>query len=305
MLRSVLTVVALCVTIVLFFVANWWLKRKALTYTVSVTRLLTVHETVNNRVQILFDGTPARDVCLVEIILNNSGHEPIRTNDFERPLRFHCGYEAQILTLDVVETKPMDLRPVVALVSEDGRPTSEFELQPLLLNRRDSLKVKALVNEMGTVAVHGRVVGVREIRLGRTNPRRRWLQLALILAIGIGLSILSNIIYFSLWGSENPIPHIMIAQDKTAVEPGGQVLLSMDLESRLPAGTVIRWSANEGHFSADNGLATRYYAPNEPKENPVVVTVDVGNDRLHIERRILIHVISPPPVKGIKGKQQP
>jgi hypothetical protein len=305
LLRSILAMVALCVTIVLFFVANWRLKRKALTYIPSVTRLLRVHESVmTGRVQILFDGAPARAVSLVQITLINSGHEPIRTTDFERPLRFQCGHNAQIFTLDVVETEPTDLSPVVQLVSENDRPPSEFELQPLLLNKGDSLKIKALVNEveMETIAVHGRVVGVREIKRGRPNPTRA--QVTLKLAFWALFISVIFLIYTRLWSS-NHITEVSIVQDKNAVEPGGQVLLSATVISRPSDITVFHWSAEEGHFSPSSGLVTRYYAPDEPRENPIVITIDVvTNDRPRFRTHSLISVTrSTSPAKGLKKKQ--
>jgi hypothetical protein len=65
MARTILAVVAICVTMAVFIVGQWWWRRKALTYTVSITPLLTVTEEIAGRVQILFDGQPAKDVRLV------------------------------------------------------------------------------------------------------------------------------------------------------------------------------------------------------------------------------------------------
>jgi hypothetical protein len=182
--RSILAILAICFTLALFFVGQWWWRRKALTYTVSRTQLLTLHEEAKGRVQILFDGAPAKDVGLLVIEVNNSGHEPIRASDFERPLRFHLGDEAKILALEVIETKPQNLKPVckaaitgLPAVVDGGAHLNEFELEPLLLNRGDWMKIKILVNQAGTLSVDGRVVGVREIR--QVVPQFDWRLAAL------------------------------------------------------------------------------------------------------------------------------
>jgi hypothetical protein len=168
MARTVLAVVAICVTVSLFLLGQR-LRRKALTYTISETRVLSVHEEIKGRVQILFDGAPARDVCLFMITINNSGSEPIRAEDFERPLGFQWEGPAQILTADLVSARPTSLRPVI----KTG--VSEIALEPLLLNGGDWLQIKALVNESGAGAcsVDGRIVGVKKLKQGTADPSVR------------------------------------------------------------------------------------------------------------------------------------
>ena len=54
MVRTILAVVAICLTVLFFLVGR---RRKALGYMLSDTRVLGVHEAVNpSRVEILFDG---------------------------------------------------------------------------------------------------------------------------------------------------------------------------------------------------------------------------------------------------------
>jgi hypothetical protein len=122
------------------------------------TRLLSVHEGVKDRVQILLDGVPCRDVSLLVIEINNSGNEPIRSSDFERPLRFNCGKEAQLLSLVVDATKPDDLRPAVKSA------TNEVELTPLLLNKGDWMRIIVLAQDAGAVSPDGRIAGVGTIK---------------------------------------------------------------------------------------------------------------------------------------------
>src|ERR1700730_18668817 len=120
MARTILAIVALCVTVGLFLAGR---RRKRLGYSVSDTRVLGVHEAVNpSRVQILFDGAPVTEVRLVIITVNNWGNEPIQVNDFERPLRFSWSEPAKNLTAEVIEVSPESLQPTIrAEPAEHGR----------------------------------------------------------------------------------------------------------------------------------------------------------------------------------------
>jgi hypothetical protein len=158
MVRTILAVVAICITVALFLIAR---RRKNLSYMLSDTRVLGVHEAVNpSRVEILFDGAPVADVRLVMITVNNSGNEPIKVDDFERPLRFGWEEPARILTAEVVEVSPETLQPTVKAGVND------IALEPLLLNPGDWFRIKTLINQAGKLSVDARVVGVK--RIGKT-----------------------------------------------------------------------------------------------------------------------------------------
>jgi hypothetical protein len=181
MARTILAVVAICVTVSLFLLGQR-LRRKSLTYSISETRVLSVHEEVKGRVQILFDGAPARDVRLFMITVKNSGSEPIRAEDFERSLGFRWEDPAQVLTADLVSARPTSLRPVIKTGA------SEIGLEPLLLNGGDWLQIKALVNESGAHSVDGRIVGVKELKQETVDPSARlfrWLVFVPVSALAV------------------------------------------------------------------------------------------------------------------------
>jgi uncharacterized membrane protein len=155
MARTILAIVAICITVTLFLVGR---RRKGLTYTLSDTRVLGVHEAVNpSTVQILFDGEPVTDVHLLMLTVNNSGNEPIRVDDFERALRFSWADPAKILTAEVVEVSPESLHPTIIAGS------NEIVLDPLLLNPGDWLRVKTLINQVSKLSVDARIAGVKRI----------------------------------------------------------------------------------------------------------------------------------------------
>jgi hypothetical protein len=155
--RTILAVLAVCVTVSLFLWTQRQ-RRKALTYSVEETRVLSVHEEVKGRIQILFDGAPANDVSIIKIKVKNTGGEPIRASDFDRVLRFQWEKSARILLAEVASTKPLNLRPAVTA------GVSEFVLEPLLLNRGDWIEIKVLVSPGGAFSIDGRVVGIPQIK---------------------------------------------------------------------------------------------------------------------------------------------
>jgi hypothetical protein len=155
MARTILAVIAISTTVLLFLIAR---RRKGLSYMVSDTRVLGVHEAVNpSRVQILFDGKPVTDVHLVTITVKNSGNEPIRVDDFERALRFTLAEPATILAAEVIEVGPESLQPTINAVG------SAVIVDPLLMNPGDWLRIKTLINQVTKLSVDARIAGVKKI----------------------------------------------------------------------------------------------------------------------------------------------
>jgi hypothetical protein len=153
-----------------------------LSYLLSSTRVLGVHESVNpSRVQILFDGTAVTEVRLWMLTLNNFGNEPIKKDDFERTLRFSWPEPARILTAEVVEASPETLQPKIKASA------NEIAVDPLLLNPGDWLRIKILMNQVTKMSVDARIVGVKRITVASPatgapdKTRKAFLQMALAL----------------------------------------------------------------------------------------------------------------------------
>jgi hypothetical protein len=185
MVRTILATVAICVTVTLFLAGR---RRKRLSYSLSDTRVLGIHEGVNpSRVQILFDGEPVKEVHLVTITINNLGNEPVRADDFERPMRFSWPEPARILTAEVMEVSPETLQPRIKA------GPGEIALDPLLLNPGDWLRMRALINQAGKLFVDARVVGVRRINKVNTSEKARSAtprSFAIMGALGAGAVLL-------------------------------------------------------------------------------------------------------------------
>jgi hypothetical protein len=78
-------VVAIVVPVALYLIGR---TKKALAYETSATPMVSpwVHEAF----EISFQGTRVRSVHLVEVDIKNVGNAPIRSGDYETPLRVVC-----------------------------------------------------------------------------------------------------------------------------------------------------------------------------------------------------------------------
>lgn len=181
MVRTLLAILAICVTISLFLLGR---RRKRISYFLSETQVIGLHEKLPpSRVQILFDGTAVTEVRLVVVAVTNSGNEPIRVEDFERPLRFSWPEPTKILSAKLSEVNPGNLQPTIKA------GVNEIVVNPLLLNPGDWLRIAALINQVGILSVDARVVGVKRITKavagGGIKSDKMVQRLALIVLIGI------------------------------------------------------------------------------------------------------------------------
>ena len=147
---------------------------------ISETSLLSVKEELEGKLQILYEGRRVSTVHLVLAEFRNSGTEPILAGDFVQPLGVDFGTESQVLTTEVVETFPTDSNAVITTA------TSRLTIAPLLVNQRDFIRVKCLVeNYADSARATGRIVGISKIRR-RTPGDVAILPLILMLVGSVG-----------------------------------------------------------------------------------------------------------------------
>jgi hypothetical protein len=94
--------------------------------------------------------------------------------------------------VEVLELNPKSLCPEIRVNSAGRR--NDFSLHPLLLNKGDCIKIKALVNQMGELIVDGRVAGVKEIKKKVTEVT---LDLRLLLFAALAGIVGGNLLYIS------------------------------------------------------------------------------------------------------------
>ncbi len=181
---ALLALVAILVSLGLYQIQR---GRKELSYEmISRTRLLSVAEELQGKLQILFENTPVSKVDLVVLRLTNTGNTPVTSTDYEREVSFKFGEGVRILTAEVSETIPENLRASVVL--DDSR----IVIQPALLNGGDSVTVKALLSQYDCkIEVDGRIVGVK--RIGQKRESMSWVFLvyggSALLSVVIGFLI--------------------------------------------------------------------------------------------------------------------
>lgn len=183
------------VTILLASISALWAlreylsHRKSLVYNVmSNIPLVRINEDAVSRIKILFDGKPVSDVRMAVIKIVNKGSS-IASRDFESPLVFFLGEQAQIMSAEVFKTKPRDLK-LELHVSDD-----KIQIPPLLLNTGDSITLKiigvSLISE--NIEAKARILGVNEVKRGDTDATFpdlifSYLFLADLVILGISMS---------------------------------------------------------------------------------------------------------------------
>jgi hypothetical protein len=155
--RSVLAVLAICVSFIIYQLNR---KRKALSYRiVTKTTLFGVDKEIGGRVQVLLDGEPADKIGLVLIDIENSGNEPIKPEEFVRPLVFTFAPDTRVISADVTAMKPENLGAAVSFEA------SSVTVAPLLMNSGDEMSIKVLLKQFdGKVHGDARIVGIRDVK---------------------------------------------------------------------------------------------------------------------------------------------
>lgn len=175
---------------------------KAISYDIITTNeLLTVHEELEGKLQILYEGQPTKDISLVIIKLFNSGNLPIATSDYESPISFYFDDATKIISAAIIDVEPASLAVDVTTNSEN------IVLSPVLLNPEDSITIKLLLNDFwGRIKTGGRIIGVKSIK----KAKERSFYHTLLRLIGIIMTIGGVYAVFKYMPRQNPEPPISI-----------------------------------------------------------------------------------------------
>lgn len=156
---SVWQFVGVVVALLLYLAAR---KRKAVSFNVAATTLLTVSEELEGKIQVLYEGEPAKSLTVMTIKVWNSGNQPILKSDYEHPITFSSGEKSTILAATVVEAEPITID---AVARAQG---NVVVLDPALLNPGDAVTIKVLARDAGeTIDSGGRIAGVKQLQANR------------------------------------------------------------------------------------------------------------------------------------------
>ncbi len=163
------TCIGICVTIYLFLLQ----RRKELSYEILWRQqLVEVKGKTRHRIDLRFDGNPARDASFIVVRLCNTGHVNIMPGDFQVRLSLDCGTESDILMAEVAETEPEGLGDI----STAGPIIERIEkhkvvIRPMMLNRHDSITLQMLVIQPDErIVLNGHIQGVKRIEYRKGRP---------------------------------------------------------------------------------------------------------------------------------------
>jgi hypothetical protein len=170
-LAPMATLIGIAVTVFLYLLQ----RRKELSYEVLWRQqLVEMKGKTRNRIDLRFDGNPARDASFVVVRLINTGHVNIMPGDYQVRLSVDCGSASDILMAEIVETEPVGLvddstaGPIIERIEKN-----KVVLRPMMLNRHDSVTLQLLVVQPGEkIAVNGHIQGVK--RIGERKERQVW-----------------------------------------------------------------------------------------------------------------------------------
>lgn len=184
-------VVGLVIGIITIQVAN---RRKELKYSIiSLAPLVSLHEDIQSKVQVLFDGKMVRDVQMVLIEIYNSGNLPILANEYDTPLRIIVDKDAKILATSIIRTEPKGIK-----IPPPEFNDTRVKFTPFLLNGGDRIRVKMLVTQLNNPPhLTGRIVGVSEIKQVTLSE----LQLSLPQAVQILIFCLAFVLIVLIIGN--------------------------------------------------------------------------------------------------------
>lgn len=167
---SIGTIAAIIITVVLR-------RRKELSFKIiTFSSLISVDNVLEDTVKILFQGNPIEDLHLIILRFTNSGNLPIKSTDFKKPLGFSFGENSWVLECNIIDKNPQSLEPVVE------KRKNGVIISPLLLNPKDSVKIKLLVSKPETVIQTGRIVGIHQVTK-KIHRNRKLDALGIVLVI--------------------------------------------------------------------------------------------------------------------------
>jgi len=160
------TVTAFLITLLTIFVglitSSWLIHQKlSISKELSWNVISDIHVLSINKelTHILLDKYPLPDAHLLILKLSNSGNLPILREDFEDAIQFNFGNEIKILSAEIVNTEPGELKDRVPFKVD----TENAFLGPLLLNSKDTITFKVLLSGRNfRIIPHAQIKGLSQ-----------------------------------------------------------------------------------------------------------------------------------------------
>ena len=161
--KVILAALGFIATLITLIYFQWWRSRRRFSYEVLSNNILISHEhEVRDKLEIRFAGEVVKDVRLIVIKLINDGVQPIKPDDFQKPMRIVFP-NAKVLSVEKEQCNPENLD---IDIDHDNESVS---ISPTLFNGNDSIQFKVLVSRYDSMKIDGRLVGIPKI--GERNRR--------------------------------------------------------------------------------------------------------------------------------------
>lgn len=153
----ILSIAGIVVTVVFFFAQR---SRKSMScYITFNSKLFSIRREAQDKLRVFYEGKPVSNLRLLVLRIQNTGNQPILTQDFDEPIGFTFNEGINIIDGEIGSTKPDNLRINLTKVDK------ELLLSPILFNPGDYVEVNLLIDgAMKDFRVSGRVIGVTQIK---------------------------------------------------------------------------------------------------------------------------------------------
>jgi hypothetical protein len=158
--------------------------------------LVDVQPGATQDVQVLYKGTPVTKVFLLQLLIKNSGNQPIASGDYNRQLSFTFPTEYKLADVTVTSSTPPNLGMNVSKVSDH-----EALATSTLLNPEDSVVVRfVLIGDSGDglaskISIDGRILGIPEIQVQSSVQQNQLnlIPIAVATVAGAIVAVLANL----------------------------------------------------------------------------------------------------------------
>jgi hypothetical protein len=141
-----------------------WLnyKRKEITYEIfDKSPLIKWSDDIRGKLKLSFMGMNVEDAHSIVVQIKNTGNQAIAAKDFAQPFILLFGKDAEVLTYDVVQKTPDNLKLDLSIGLGSENATS-LQIESFLLNKGESFILKALVSKFsGEVTIDARIADVK------------------------------------------------------------------------------------------------------------------------------------------------
>ena len=186
------TIVALLAATIPLFTHWASFEIKSLSYVIVSKSPLILAEEKNEDLVVKFKGEKVSDPYLTVIKITNTGETPIRSEDFESPIKISLGNDINILSKNIVEKSPDSLLIKATIINKS------LLIDPTLLNPSDSFTIKLITsNNEPDIYVSARISGIKEITTIQDNNTELLLvknvfYLIWVVLIGICYSVITT-----------------------------------------------------------------------------------------------------------------